>query len=160
MSPNEVAAIAPPEVTDFLTNYHHLKSDYNNICKQLDDANHHIAALSDQVNSYKDIIADVSLERDYYMRLNVEMRTHFIAVQAIAREADKCFTSGPYRNNGSVPKDAIKIQAVADEINNDVNKVVEENFPSFLQDKDRQEKLNELKEEPKKAWPVKKNGVK
>ncbi len=163
MSLNEVTTVTvsqsvPPQVTDFLSNYHAQGDKLTKALKIIDDQDHLIKTLEDQNNSYRKVIEEISAKSDYYMRLAVEMRTHFSAFQAMTREAEKCFTTGPYRNNGSVPKEAL--QVVADDIN--ANTEVKD-IPGFLTDDTRKERLEDLKGEPVvvtpkmpkgKAWPA------
>lgn len=154
---NEVNTV-PPAVSDFLTEYHTLRDDHNKALQKIEDLEHIIATQDDQIMGYRRILEEVSAKSDHYMRLSVEMRTHFAAAQAIMREAEKCFVTGPYRNNGAVSKEAL--QVVADDINN--NTEVKE-IPGFLTNEDRKNTLNDLKGEPKtdakmpkgKSWPVK-----
>lgn len=157
---NEVQTIHP-EVTGFLTNYHQQAGELAIAKRTIDDQNHLIATLEDQTDNYRKVIEEVSAKSDYYMRLAVEMRTHFSALQAMTREAEKAFTTGPYRNNGAVPKEALQI--VADDINS--NTEVKE-IPGFLTDDNRKERLEDLKGEPilpkmpkGKGWPLKDNGA-
>ncbi len=153
---NEVKTV-PAEVTSFLSQYHSQSEQLAQVLRKVEDQDHLIATLYDQIDGYRKIIEEVSAKSDYYMRLAVEMRTHFSALGAMTREAEKCFTTGPYRNNGAVPKEAL--QVVADDINSHTE--VKE-IPGFLTDENRTDKLTDLKGEPKmpkaKGWPVKENG--
>ncbi len=159
MAPNEVATV-PNEVTDFLTKYHEQARELAMTLNKCEDQEHFIATLQDQIVGYRKIIEEVSAKSDYYMRLSVEMRTHFKALSAMCNEAEKCFQTGPYRNNGAVPKEALQI--VADDINTQVEAT---DIPGFLQNDERKERLDDLKGEPKKpkmpkaqGWPVNGNG--
>lgn len=158
MAPNELTV--PNEVTDFLSKYHQQSKELANTLDKCEDQDHFIATLQDQIVGYRRIIEEISAKSDYYMRLAVEMRTHFSALQAMTREAEKCFQTGPYRNNGAVPREAL--QVVADDINDHTEA---KDIPGFLQDAQRKENLDELKGEPKKAkmpkaqgWPTNGNG--
>lgn len=162
---NEVTNV-PSQVTDFLSQYHAQAEQLRQVIRKNEDSEHLIATLYDQIDSYRKLIEELSAKSDYYMRLAVEMRTHFSAIQAMTREAEKCFTTGPYRNNGAVPKEAL--QVVADDINDHVEA---QEIPGFLTDDNRQDRLEDLKGEPvnvvpvpkmskhKGGWPVKENGI-
>lgn len=145
MATNEPKQV-PAAVTDFLSEYHTLRDDHNRNLGKLDDYEHLVATLEDQITGYRKIIEELSARSDHYMRLAVEMRTHFGALQAMCREAEKAFITGPYRNNGAVSKEAL--QMVADDINkNDNNEEVKE-IPGFLTEP-KIDRLNDLKGDPK-----------
>jgi len=113
---NEMTNIHP-EVTNFLNNAHNMRSELDDALRLIDSQKSIIETQSDQLDGMREMIKEISAKSDYYMRLCVEMRTHFIAMQALTKEAEKCFVSGPYRNNGAISQETLRVQMIADDIN-------------------------------------------
>lgn len=116
MSNENTVSNVHPSVAEFLTKYHSLNEELNKANRLLESQHAMIATLEDQIDDMRNMVRETSATSDYYMRLCVEMRTHFIAMQAINKEAERCFASGPYRNNGAVSKEVLRTQMVADDL--------------------------------------------
>lgn len=112
-----------PEAQNFVNDFYRLNDEYNKLKKTVVDQSDHIITLSGDIEQYKLLVADLSRERDYYMRLCTEQQTHFRNIQALTIEADKCFRTAPYRANGAPPTEQQQqIEHVKDKLPEFLNK--------------------------------------
>ena len=128
-----------PEAENFLHNFYAARDRYHKAEQELIIKEQQIAVLNDQLDGAANAVKELSDKADYYMRLNVELRTHFMAAMAIFNEADKCFRSGPYRDNGiakpqqqSTQPPENRIQDVADAMHKIMGEDDQEPPPKFL----------------------------
>jgi len=116
---NEAQQVATihPEVSNFFHTFHSVNQELKEAKATIVEQNNIIRTLEDQLDGMRDLLREVSAKSDYNNNLCIEMRTHFVAMQTIAKEAEKCFNSGPSRFNGVRDKATIQMSQLANEIN-------------------------------------------